>query len=411
LHGNAKKKETAPDGSRDENVFDIQQGVSINIFVKTKNTAPHDCKISHADLCGKRIEKYSFLLENNLQTINWTELTPQAPQYFFVNKNFENKEEYEKGFLINDLFPVNSVGIVTANDAVFVNDRKEDLIRNVKENFDTANENLIQKINYRPFDTRFVYYDTKLIERPREKVMRYFQKEENLGLVICRQAATNSWQLINITKNIVDDSFVSNRTKERGYVFPLYLYQEHFGKTEKVANVNENIKNQISTTATPEHIFDYIYAVLHSPSYREKYKEFLKIDFPHVPYPQDAEQFNKLAAFGKKLRHLHLMENITIPNNFANFPKPGNNEVENAFTEKSNNYQDNKVWINNSQYFDNVPEIAWKFYIGGYQPAQKWLKDRKDRKLSYEDIEHYRKIIFILNETDTIMKEIDLIYC
>ncbi|MDR0506722.1 MAG: DNA methyltransferase, partial [Dysgonamonadaceae bacterium] len=127
-----------------------------------------------------------------------------------------------------------------------------------------------------------------------------------------------------------------------------------------------------------------------------------------IPYPENAEQFNKLSALGEKLRHLHLMENITVPNNCANFPKSGSNKVENSFTEKSNNYQDNKVWINDSQYFDNVPEIAWKFYIGGYQPAQKWLKDRKERTLTYEDIEHYQKIIFVLSETDRIMKEIDL---
>ncbi|GAP72816.1 hypothetical protein SAMD00024442_44_17 [Candidatus Symbiothrix dinenymphae] len=199
---------------------------------------------------------------------------------------------------------------------------------------------------------------------------------------------------------------------------PLYLYHEAIAeegkrKTEKVANLNAanltSFQNLLGFVPTPEQIFDYIYAVLHSPAYREKYKEFLKIDFPHIPYPQDAEQFNKLAAFGEKLRHLHLMENITVPSNFANFPKQGDNKVENSFTEKSNAYKENKVWINDSQYFDNVPEIAWKFYIGGYQPAQKWLKDRKGRTLTYEDIEHYQKIIFVLNETDEIMKEIDLV--
>jgi predicted helicase len=392
LHGNAKKKETAPDGSRDENVFDIQQGVSINIFVKTKNTAPHDCKILHTDLFGKRAEKYSFLIENNLQTIKWTELAPQAPQYFFTNKDFENKEEYKKGFLITDLFPVNSMGITTAIDNELVD-------------FNPFMENN-QKDNYRPFDIRFINYDLKKIARNRYNIMQHFIKDDNLGLCLIKISRDYNFSIF-VTCNITDKTLLSS--KDNANIFPLYLYHNNFGQIEKVSNLNKTIVAKFPSNGGELQIFDYIYAVLHSPSYRKKYREFLKIDFPHIPYPQDAEQFNKLAAFGNKLRHLHLMENITIPNNFANFPKPGNNEVENAFTEKSNNYQDNKVWINDSQYFDNVPKIAWKFYIGGYQSAQKWLKDRKGRKLSYEDIEHYRKIIFILNETNTIMKEIDLI--
>jgi predicted helicase len=392
LHGNAKKKETAPDGSKDENVFDIQQGVSINIFVKTHNkkTCPF-ATIFYSNLYGKRQGKYNFLMENNLQSIQWTEFTPQAPQYFFVNKDFENREEYEKGFLITDLFLVSSMGITTANDNILVG------FKPFKENN--------QKYNYRPFDIRFINYDMGKIARNRYNVMQHFIKDDNLGLCLIKISRDYNFSIF-ITNYITDKTLLSS--KDNSSIFPLYLYQEHFGQTEKMTNLNEKIKSQISTTATPEQIFDYIYAILHSPSYREKYKEFLKIDFPRIPYPKSTEQFEKLAAFGEKLRHLHLMENITVPNNFANFPKSGNNKIENSFTEKSNNYQDNKVWINDSQYFDNVSEIAWEFYIGGYQPTQKWLKDRKGRALTYEDIEHYQKIIFILNETDRLMREIDL---
>jgi predicted helicase len=158
-------------------------------------------------------------------------------------------------------------------------------------------------------------------------------------------------------------------------------------------------------------IFDYIYAVLHSPSYREKYKEFLKIDFPRIPYPENAEQFERLAGFGERLRKLHLMENVeailAAAQNVANFPVAGTNEIENSFTEKSGDYRDNKVFINDAQYFDNVPQTAWEFYIGGYQPAQKWLKDRKGRKLEYDDVRHYQKMIAVLCETEQIMTEID----
>jgi predicted helicase len=439
LHGNAKKKETAPDGGKDENVFDIQQGVSINIFVKTHNkgTCAH-AAVYHTDLYGRRQEKYNFLLENNLQSINWDTLQPKTPQYFFVNKNFENREEYEKGFLINDLFSINSVGIVTAKDTIFVNDKKEDLIKNINENFGSSNENFVQKVSYRPFDRKFVYYDTKLLERPREKIMQHF-KRQNIGLIVGRQGqvvGNMQWNLVFVSIQMIDFNVFY---RGGGAVFPLYLYHENFGQTEKVTNLNEAIVAKMAEsvgadlrvcpnervcpderdahtrgahTGAPlqnaEQIFDYIYAILHSPSYREKYKEFLKIDFPRIPDPQNAVQFNKMAALGEKLRHLHLMENIAVPNNFTNFPQSGSNKIENSFTEKSGDYHDNKVWINDSQYFDNVPEISWNFYIGGYQPAQKWLKDRKGRTLTYEGIEHYQKIIFVLNETDRIMKEIDL---
>jgi hypothetical protein len=154
----------------------------------------------------------------------------------------------------------------------------------------------------------------------------------------------------------------------------------------------------------PEQIFDYIYAVLHSPSYRERYKEFLKIDFPRIPYPENAEQFNKLAEFGAKLRRLHLMENVEPQATTANFPIAGTNEIETSVYDENKN----KVFINDVQYFDNVPPEAWDFYIGGYQPAQKWLKDRKGRTLNYDDICYYQRIITVLCETEKIMKEIDV---
>ena len=160
-------------------------------------------------------------------------------------------------------------------------------------------------------------------------------------------------------------------------------------------------KENSNNTFAPIDILDYIYAVLHSPSYREKYKEFLKIDFPRVPYPKDASYFWKMVKIGTELRELHLLESNKVKKFITSYPRDGGNEVANV------KYNDNKVWINDNQYFDKVPAVAWEFYIGGYQPAQKWLKDRKGRKLSFDDIEHYQKIIVALTETDRIMKEID----
>jgi type I restriction-modification system DNA methylase subunit len=400
LHGNAKKKEVAPDGLKDDNVFDIMQGVSINIFVKTEKKNDDElAKVFYFDLFGKRTEKYNYLIDKNINNIRWKELNPDTANYFFVPKDFSLQKEYERGFSITDLFRHSTCGVKTHDDTNLVS-----LIPFEKNN---------QLFAYRPFDIRYINYDLKKVKRHRYDVMQHFLRGENIGLLVSRQCVSD-WRYVFVTQNMADINLTATAGAfGGGYIFPLYLYWEHFGETEKAVNLNKVIVSEIirgfPSSITPEQIFDYIYAVLHSPLYREKYKEFLKIDFPHIPYPENAEQFNKLAAFGEKLRHLHLMENIAVPNNFANFPKQGSNTVENSFTEKSDDYHDNKVWINDSQYFDNVPEISWNFYIGGYQPAKKWLKDRKGRTLSYEDIEHYQKMIFVLNETDKIMKEIDLI--
>lgn len=239
---------------------------------------------------------------------------------------------------------------------------------------------------------------------------------KNIGLVVCRQQKTDGFYHCLVHKNIVESSFVSNKTSEIGYSFPLYLYPDNLYADEKrkpnlkkviVDEIAERLelrfseeKEDDSESFAPIDILDYIYAVLHSPLYREKYKEFLKIDFPRVPYPENTAQFWTLAAFGEKLRKLHLMENIAPVQNLANFPKAGSNTIEKPI------YKNDKVWINGAQYFDNILQSVWEFYIGGYQPAQKWLKDRKNRTLTYEEIEHYQKIVFVLNETDKIIKNI-----
>jgi predicted helicase len=354
-------------------------------------------QVFHFGLYGKRQEKYNFLLENDLHSIKWTELQPSAPNYFFVPKDFSLQEEYDKGFKIDELFIVNSSGIKTHNDDVLVDFKP----------FDKNNQTYL----YRPFDVRFINYDLKKVVRHRYQVMQHFLKGENVGLIISRQCVSD-WRYIFVANKISDINYIATAGQYgAGNVFPLYLYQETFGKTEKVLNLNESIVKEMAAKIGVEkvneiQIFDYIYAVLHSPAYREKYKEFLKIDFPRIPYPENVEEFGRLTAIGERLRKLHLMEDVEPQNDIANFPIQGTNEIENPFTEKSNDYRDNKVWINGVQYFDNIPQAAWEFYIGGYQPAQKWLKDRKGRKLEYNDVRHYQKIIAVLCETERIMAEI-----
>jgi len=462
LHGNSKKKETAPDGSVDVNVFDIQQGVSINIFVKTGKKKPNELgKVFHYDLFGKRELKYDFLLSNTLKTVPYKELPNVAPNYFFASKDFEDQKEYEKGFSVNDLFPVNSVGLVTAKDAVLIDDSKENLIKKIQDYYSIeAEKKFVQTISYRPFDDKFIYYDTNLVERARDKVMQHFIKGQNLGLFIGRQGqvvGSMTWNLAFITKSISDFNLYY---RGGGMSFPLYLYNEK-NKTvqsnlfeDNIIYGDKEIKNESSILSEPQFAYrnlpyrpnlsqkivrgiekslgisfiiqefktnnnefgevdllDYIYAVLHSPTYRENYKEFLKIDFPRVPYPT-IDSFWQLVKLGGELRQIHLLESPVVEKYITEYPVDDDNKVGKIV------YEDGNVYINYEkaspsgrleglQYFANVPEVAWNFYIGGYQPAQKWLKDRKDRALSYEDILHYQKVIVALTETDRIMKEID----
>jgi predicted helicase len=466
LHGNSKKKETAPDGSADINVFDIQQGVSINIFIKTGKKKSNELgKIFHFDLYGKRELKYDFLSTNTLNDVEFKELNPEAPYFFFIQKNRDGLKEYQSGFGIHELFPINVTGVVTARDSVVIDISEKDLLNRVERftnqdysdaeirswlfpnkkdgkylagdsrgwKLDTAREKIfhnnhqefIKQIDYRPFDTRKIYYSPDMVDWGREKYMYNIIKGDNLNLIAARQSTDENWNLIQVTENMIDNRFHFSY-KGIPSQFPLYLYPETNGqqtieqKIERKPNLNTEIIKQITDKlglafvpeknedteldeVAPIDILDYIYAVLHSPTYREKYKEFLKIDFPRIPYPKDKDIFLQLVKLGGEIRQIHLLESPIVEQYITQYPIDGDNEVGKP------KYKDSKVFINDTQYFDNVPQVAWEFYIGGYQPAQKWLKDRKERTLEFDDILHYQKIIVALSETDRIMKEIDKI--
>jgi predicted helicase len=453
LHGSSKKKETAPDGSPDQNVFDIMQGVSINIFIKTgKKRKKQLSDVFHFDLFGRREFKYDTLSSKSLKEIDWKKLDCNGPYYFFVKKDFNSKTIYDKGFKIDNLFCLKNSGVKTDRDSLFIDFCEADLTarlnillsgtysNNFKEKYRVKKsgsydierklkgklyqEESFQKIQYRPFDYRFIYYDHTLISRSAYKVMKHLLKGENIGLISCRQQSTFDFQHILISKILVDICSVSLQTKETGYAFPLYLYPDNKDQNalieveDRTPNLDPKIVQQIADilgmtftfekeitedTFSPIDILDYIYAVLHNPNYREKYKEFLKIDFPRVPYPKNAGTFWQLVALGGELRQIHLLESPKVEQFITQYPVDGNNVVNKP------KYKDNNVFINDTQYFASVPQIAWEFYIGGYQPAQKWLKDRKGRELSYEDIFHYQKIIVALTETSRLMAEIDKI--
>ncbi len=483
LHGNSTKKEVSPDGSVDQNVFDIMQGVSINLFIKTgkknKNELGH---VFNYDLYGKRDFKYDFLVENSLKSIPYIKLQNIAPNYFFINKNFDLGETYNEGFNVKDLFILNGVGICSKRDKIAFQEDKNKLIdilndfnelkeQELKDKYNIVNESrdqkvslakqnvfefgikeeFITKINYRPFDTKWTYHTNKVrgfLAYPVYNVMKHFLKGSNYGLITNRQCQTENYQHTFIT-NIINDLHITETANANPYTFPLYLYPETTTQQSllyevvRTPNLNMEIVNTIAdalgmffspekpdyNTQTveanmlfPIDILDYIYAVLHSPSYREKYKEFLKIDFPRVPYPKNQRQFIDLVDLGSQLRQIHLLESEVVEQFITQYPEDGNNIVTKPKYEQRNYVVENntithndtlepmgRVYINDTQYFENVPEVAWNFYIGGYQPAQKWLKDRKERELSYEDILHYQKIIVALSETDRIMREIDRI--
>ncbi|MCX6716029.1 MAG: N-6 DNA methylase [Candidatus Taylorbacteria bacterium] len=434
LHGNSKKKEKALDGGKDENVFDIQQGVAISIFVRREGKKKGLGIVHHAELYGKRESKFDELNKSNLATIKWNKLEYTEPYYFFVPKDFGASEEYEKGFKVDELFPISSSGIETQKDSLVVQFTKQEL-DNVRSDFDANDDSLMHtkykvrdsrdwnlktarndltkatdtQILYRPFDVRWSFYSgtTKgIVAYPRRDVMEHLNKNNLALLSTKRLTSFNHWQHVFISNKMTERCTVSLQTGEVGYVFPLYLYDADDGS--KVPNLKKEIVTEIEKIVgktTPEDIFDYIYAVLHSPNYREKYKEFLKIDFPRVPYPKDVESFKSLVALGKELRELHLMESPKLKHLITIFPEPGSDMVEAKYPK----YEDGKVFINKEQYFGGVPEDAWNFYIGGYQPAQKWLKDRQGRKLTNEDIEHYQKVIMALVETGRVMNDIQKI--
>lgn len=472
LHGNTKKKEICPDGSIDQNVFDIQQGVSINIFVKTSNKKKKGlAEVFTFDLFGNRDYKSEFLFSHNLKNIKFKKLHFQPPQYYFVQKDWTAKKKYDKGFSIQELFNVNSVGIVTARDEFTIKYTPEDLKQTITEFMNTEDEiarikfklgkdaqdwkikfakndlkrtgpnfKFITEISYRPFDTRYTYYtgNSKGFHcRTRENVMKHFLNGPNVGLITIRRSRNlDPWREVFVTNKIIAGATAIS-SLDINYLFPLYLYPDFdiqhklFGETghTRTPNLNSDIINNMSekldlkftnekentrNTFAPIDAFDYIYAILHSTKYRIKYQEFLKTDFPCIPYPSNKNIFRTLVKFGSKLRQLHLLESPKSKKIITTYPQNGNNVITRSIGKSDFEITDIKkglgrIWINDEQYFDNIPLCTWTSYIGGYQPAQKWLKDRNQKELQVDDIFYYQKIIVSLYETEKIISQINKI--
>lgn len=469
LHGNINRRTKTPDGQNDGNVFDITQGVAVLLLVRRHGSKRKLAKVHYADLWGGREAKYQWLSEKEVGTTNWESATPCAPKFDFLPvKDAGIAKEYSLiPMALNKCFAVGGLGIQSSRDHLvsafsekellakiseFVSDQTDEEIRH--KFFDgkkvasylpgdtrqwslsearrilkkRAWKSEITNWLYRPFDTRPILFDSSMIDWPRPEVTGHLL-QANLCLLANRQ--TKEDFAVFVANGLVERKIAA--VYDGSTAFPLWLYpqvkkdllQEPSG--ERQVNLSAGflaeIKSKISR-ADPEQIFFYLYAILYSPSYRTRYSEFLKRDFPRVPITSDTALFAKLAKLGERLVALHLMKGET--DEISRFPVAGSNEVTKVeFTTAAQAEliegvgpkqrksaappQTNlgRVYINKDQYFDDVPAEVWEYHIGGYQVCQKWLKDRKGRQLSYDDIKHYQGIIAALAETITLQGLID----
>ena len=429
LHGSSLKKERAPDGSKDENVFAIRPGVTIALFMKNRNFK--DKKVFYAELFGKREAKYHWLDRHSIINVEWKLVKPESPAYLFIPEDSSLRSEYDRYWKITDIFPAYNIGIVTARDAFtirwtskelwetvsrFVNLNTE-LARHIynlgKDSIDWKvewaqrdlkesgpNKNQITPILYRPFDTRYTYYtgnSSGFLCRPRPEAMKNML-QENLGLIFHRrEELAVPYSHFLVTDKIIEHGALSSKTT--CYLAPLYIYKDGL----RSPNINPTLVSELTSkygkTLNEMDIFNYIYACVYSDRYRTKYANFLKRDFPRIPFTPKYEIFKQLTEIGRKLASLHLMK--TTLNSSMKFNIQGSNVVD--FIK----YRDGRVCINKEQFFAGVPEKAWNFYIGGYQVLDKWLKSRKNRELSGSEIEQFIQITEIINQTLDLMKKID----
>ena len=472
LHGNLKKRECTPDAQIDENVFDIQVGVCIGIFIK-KNKDAGTTKINYADLWGLREEKYRKLMVEDIKTTLWNQIEPITPDYLFIPQNVDLKTEYEGMFKITDIMPSNVMGFQTHRDHFVIAFESNEIIERAKQLIDPciSNDSLKEKYHlndnrdwqldvarkkiqadtnwetrileclYRPFDLRPCYFDDAVMDYPRRELeQNMLQPNKAIGLGRQGMAVgPNEWDVLCVSNCPID----ANVFRRGGVnIFYLYKYQQiedltqqkqlsnartwPLGKCGRIPNINPkfvthlerqlsmkfilDFENESENSFGPEDVFHYIYALLCSPTFRKRYAEFLKLDFPRIPLTSDITIFRKLCTLGKELVSLHLLEPSKLEESrfLTHYPVPGNNIVAKGYPEFVILEKGmGRVYIYTSQYLENVPENVWNFHVGGYLVCEKWLKDRRGRQLSYDDITKYRRIIATLIETIHLMEEID----
>ncbi|WP_017716733.1 type ISP restriction/modification enzyme [Kamptonema formosum] len=449
LHGNAKKRETGPDGSPDQNVFDIQQGVSVGIFIK--ESGKHSpASVRHSDLWGTRAGKYEFLKNRDVGSTEWQTLDPQLPFYLFKPQDVNALAEYETGWKITEIMPVHSTGIKTHRDKLVFDfdlaslrrriERFRDLsvpASEIAEEFDLADspelrgarkavagdkewESKFTECLYRPFDRRYYYHHPAVVERPRTEVMRHMLAGENLAVLTHRQILGTDYSHWFCSDTAAGHNALD--VAKGAIVFPLYLYSDSrhnyirnqeaeppYFPQGKIPNLSQKflraIGEKLGYLPAPEAIFYYAYALFHSPAYRQRYAEFLKIDFPRLPVTGDSRLFQALSQKGQDLAQLHLMKSHKLSQPAVQYPVSG----DNAVTKVSYKPALQRVYINREQYFQGIAPQVWAFKVGGYQVLNKWLKDRLRGNcgLGVGDIDHYQRVAVAVAETVRLMAEID----
>ena len=443
LHGNLRKKERTPEGGKDENVFDIQQGVAIGFFVKKEGNAKGPCRVFYADLWGNRASKTDQLSENDIHTTKWRELSPMSPNYFFVPKEGTYREEYEKGLGVREIFPVNSIGIISGKNSLAFQWTREEVYQTVnrfcalseaeaRRRFKLSKNASVRRIQedlrahpdrekhtvpvcYRAFDIQFTYWTGRsegIHNSPRVPVMQHFFGRTNIGLVTVRQnPQATPWCHAFVANTMV-------ACADQHYFFPLYRYPD--GSEEPEPNFAEGFAEKLASnlgmrfigcgcgdlreTFGAADILHYLYAVLYAPTYRERYAEFLKTDFPRVAFTHQPNLFRGLCQLGKRLVNCHILTpEDTVHKNEPRFEGVGSNVIGQVRYDNSAR----QVWINKHQYFKGVAPEVWQFQIGAYPPAQNWLKVRKGRILEPVDIRHYQSICHALRETLSVMTKIE----
>jgi hypothetical protein len=458
LHGNSKRREKTPDGGLDENVFDITQGVAIATFCDGPR---RESVVRYADLWGERVEKYSELFSATISSIQWNKITPKSPFYLFAPVTTFLEREYAAGWLVTDIFRLGSNGVQTSRDPLVIAPSREKLKRRftwirdgsvpdslVARTFDVKDksfwrlkdarsglfqdkhwEDKIVDYSYRPFDDAWLYASSHFVHRLRHKVMQHLE-QDNLALCVGRAGLVveGKWNLVFCTKHICDHNLFYRGSSLN---FPLYRYVKpdelNFHNSHSDYARSHNINSgflvelerrislphgstgALSQDLTPEAVFHFSYAIFHSPTYRSRYAEFLKFNYPRLPLAGSLALFRALDRLGSELVALHLMQSPKLGNYIMSLIGSGEFHVEKT------SYLSETLWLDKAKTygFRGMPEEVWNFHIGGYKICEKWLKDRGPKKgkpgriLTKEDIAHYQKIIVAISETIRIMGEID----
>ena len=452
------KWKNRPQGSTEKKEIHREKGGLQRIKRSAENK--EGCKVYHKDLYGLRKDKYHWLLKNDFQRKNYDKLEPQTPYYFFIKRTTQNILHYLEWKKISEILPVNSVGIVTSRDDFVIDfDRKslankvlqfknlslpDNIIAHTFNLKDNKNWSLsevrnrfakqsdwqdyFQDVLYRPFDVRNIFYYEEMIERPRSNIMRHMIKGTNLGITIGRQGhvvgASNVWNLAFISDKIID---LNLYYRGGAVLFPLYLYtakeennprrggnlmmvfDDQAPYLIRKPNIDPKIYGELERIfkekPTPEQILYYIYGIFYSNTYRTRYAEFLKIDFPRVPFTANYEMFKKVTALGKQLTDLHLLKSEMLNEPISKYRGSGDNDrIENIIYDSKKNC----VYINKDKHFDGIMPELWNYHIGGYQVLHKFLKDRKGRIM--DNSRHYSRIVTAISKTISLQKQIDDIY-